>query len=421
MKQKLFAKYSRITILVTVGLFLMTSIAFYYTLTYVQLKQVDEDLEIEEEEIVLYVKQFAELPKTFTIEDQLINFEEVSAPFTKRHFTISELKERNHVENFRQLIFGIQVNNKSYKTTVSKSLEETDTLKRSILWVTSAIVLLMLFTSIIINRLLLQRLWQPFYNTLNILKDFSLNKKQDSQFPESSTEEFDLMISTLERTTQQAQLEYLSLKTFSENASHEIQTPIAIIQSKLDLLIQDEALTEKQSKALQAIYDAIKRLTRLNTSLLLLAKIENNQFEEVKEVDMKKSTEQKIADFNELWQSQNIAVNVFLADTKVYMNNVLADILLNNLLSNASNNNYEGGNIFIQLTDKELVVTNTSDQPQLHADNLFQRFYKPSQSNSNNGLGLSIIKQICDVSGLGLSYSFKEDQHSFIVQWKNTV
>lgn len=421
MKQKLFAKYSRITILVTVGLFLMTSIAFYYTLTYVQLKQVDEDLEIEEEEIVLYVKQFSQLPKTFTIEDQLINFEQLSQPFNKRFFTISELKEQNHVENFRQLIFGIQVNNKPYKTTVSKSLEETDTLKRSILWVTSAIVLLMLFASIIINRLLLQRLWQPFYNTLNILKDFSLNKKQNSQFPESSTEEFDLMISTLERTTQQAQLEYLSLKTFSENASHEIQTPIAIIQSKLDLLIQDEALTEKQSKALQAIYDAIKRLTRLNTSLLLLAKIENNQFEEVKEVDMKKSTEQKIADFNELWQSQNIAVNVSLADTKVYMNNVLADILLNNLLSNATNNNYEGGNIFIRLTDKELVVTNTSDQPQLHADNLFQRFYKPSQSNSNNGLGLSIIKQICDVSGLGLSYSFKEDQHSFTVQWNNTV
>lgn len=421
MKQKLFAKYSRITILVTVGLFLITSIAFYYTLTYVQLKQVDEDLEIEEEEIVLYVKQFGQLPKTFTIEDQLINFEELSGPFPKRFFTISELKEQNHIENFRQLIFGIRVNNKPYKTTVSKSLEETDTLKRSILWVTSAIVLLMLFTSIIINRLLLQRLWQPFYNTLNILKDFSLNKKQDSQFPESSTEEFDLMISTLERTTQQAQLEYLSLKTFSENASHEIQTPIAIIQSKLDLLIQDEALTEKQSKALQAIYDAIKRLTRLNTSLLLLAKIENNQFEEVKEVDMRKSTEQKIADFNELWQSQNIAVNVSLADIKVYMNNVLADILLNNLLSNATNNNYKGGNIFIRLTNKELIVTNTSNQPQLHADNLFQRFYKPSQNNNNNGLGLSIIKQICDVSGLGLSYGFKEDQHSFTIQWNNTV
>ncbi|MEO7800900.1 MAG: HAMP domain-containing sensor histidine kinase [Ginsengibacter sp.] len=413
MKQKLFAKYSRITILVTIGLFLITSIAFYYTLTYVQLKQVDEDLEIEEKEIVLYVKQFAQLPKTFAIEDQLINFEEVSIPFTKRLFAISELKEQNHVENFRQLIFGIRVNDWLYKATVSKSLEETDNLKRSILWVTTAIVLLMLFASILINRLLLQRLWQPFYNTLNILKDFSLNKRQDSKFPESSTEEFDLMITTLERTTQQAQLEYLSLKTFSENASHEIQTPIAIIQSKLDLLIQDEALTEKQSKTLQAIYDAIKRLTRLNTSLLLLAKIENNQFEEVKEVDMRKSTEQKIADFNELWQAQNITVNASLADAKVYMNNVLADILLNNLLSNATNNNYDGGNIFISLTNNVLAVTNTSRQPQLQEGNLFQRFYKPSQSNNNNGLGLSIIKQICESSGVGINYSHKNGEHTF--------
>jgi K+-sensing histidine kinase KdpD len=63
------------------------------------------------------------------------------------------------------------------------------------------------------------------------------------------------------------------------------------------------------------------------------------------------------------------------------------------------------------------VVTNSSKQPQLHEDNLFQRFYKPSQSNNNNGLGLSIIKQICDASGLSLSYNFKEDQHSFSVKW----
>lgn len=421
MKQKLFARYSRITILVTIALFLITSVAFYLTLSYVQLKQVDEDLEIEEEEIVLYVKQFNQLPKTFSVQDQLINFVPVTAPYTNRYFTITRLREEKEPEDFRQLIFGVVAGGKPYKAIVSKSLEETDDLKRSILWITSAIILLMLLASIVINRLVLRRLWQPFYNTLNILKDFSLNKKQDVKFPESSTEEFDLLISTLERTTQQAQLEYLSLKTFSENASHEIQTPIAIIQSKLDLLIQDEALTEKQSKTLQAIYDAIKRLTRLNTSLLLLAKIENNQFEEIREVDMKKSTEQKIADFHELWQSQNITVNYSLDRSTAHMNIQLADILLNNLLSNATNNNYDGGNISISLNKNELVITNTSTQPGLNAETLFQRFMKPAQITERNGLGLSIIKQICDASGLSLNYHFNIGQHSFTISLNGSL
>ncbi len=418
MTKKLFSRYVRINIVITIVIFLIAGIAFYLTLSYVQLKQIDEDLGIEEEEILLYVKQYDQLPKTFSVQDQRIQFFPVAQAFDRRYFSRTKIKEDEEYEYFRQLIFGIQVSGKYYKASVSKSLEETDDLKHTMLWITSAIILLMLVTSIIINRFVLRRLWQPFYSTLEILKKFSLNNKQVLDFPGTSTEEFSLLISTLERTTQQAQLDYLSLKTFSENASHEIQTPIAIIQSKLDLLIQDEALTEQQSKTLQAIYDAIKRLTRLNTSLLLLAKIENNQFDEVAEIDLKKNTEQKIADFNELWQSQNITLSVALDRSSVSMNPQLADILLNNLLSNATKNNFHGGKISIILNSNKLLVENTSNEPMLNSDRLFHRFYKPSQSNENNGLGLSIIKQICEVSELVPGYFFKNGQHSFTITWQ---
>jgi signal transduction histidine kinase len=420
MKSKLFAKYSRINILVTIAIFLIAIVAFYFTLNYVQIDQVDDDLTIEEEEILLYAKQYDQLPKTFSVEDQLIEFASVGEPFKQRYFNRARLKDANgDNEEFRQLIFGVQAGGQWYKVTVSKSLEDTNHLIQSILWITSATILLILIGYLIINHFVLKRLWQPFYNTLSIIKEFKINEEQELSFPSTSTEEFEFMIKTLEGTTKQAKLDYLSLKTFSENASHEIQTPIAIIQSKLDLLIQDEAITEKQSKILQAVYDAIQRLNRLNTSLLLLAKIENKQYAAIQKINLKKKTKEKIADFNELWQANQLEVSYSLKDSIILMNNELADILINNLLSNATKHNYNGGKIIISLTEYHLIITNTSNEPLLNEEKIFQRFYKPSQNKENNGLGLSIIKQICDASDMIATYYFNEQKHNFKIQWNS--
>jgi signal transduction histidine kinase len=225
------------------------------------------------------------------------------------------------------------------------------------------------------------------------------------------------MNQTLERITSKAQVEYLSLKTFSENAAHEIQTPLAIIRSKLDLLIQDEQLTENQSRMVQAVYDSIQKLVKLNQSLLLLAKIENDQYEEVQETDLAAQVEKKITEFAELWQNQQIDIRYSLEKAVVVMNPELADILLNNLLSNATRHNFEGGSININLTRKELKISNTSKEPELDREQLFQRFYKSSGKNEHNGLGLSIIRQISDSSGFAISYSFREFIHSFSIKF----
>jgi signal transduction histidine kinase len=245
-----------------------------------------------------------------------------------------------------------------------------------------------------------------------------VNRAQRLEFPATTTEEFGQMIDILKQTTQKAQLEYLSLKTFSENASHEIQTPIAIIQSKLDVLIQDEQLTEKQSTTLQAIYAAIQRLTRLNSSLLLLAKIENKQYETVQTVDLKAKLKERLADFAELWQAQQIQVTSSLKESSLSMNSELADILINNLLSNATRHNYEQGSIHLTLTNNSLTVFNTSKGGALDQTKLFSRFYKPSQTKDDNGLGLSIISQICVASGLDVLYRYGDGWHSFTLQKK---
>jgi signal transduction histidine kinase len=418
MESKLFAKYNRINVLATIAIFLIASVAFFFTVKFIQIEQVDDDLKIEEEEIVLYVERYGQLPKTFSVDDQMIQFIRTDTPFTRRYFNRTDLRDmKGHLEDFRQLFFGIKAGGQWYMVTVSKSLEETDDLVTSVFWITSGTILLILIASFVINRFVFKQLWKPFYDTLFVLKHFKIDKEQKLDFPSTTTEEFRLMIDTLESTTVQAQRDYLSLKSFSENASHEMQTPIAIIQSKLDLLIQDEALIGRQSKSLHAIYEAIDRLTRLNSSLLLLVKIENRQFSTVQTIDLKSAIEQKVDDFQELWQAQHITVNCDLSDSPVSMNKDLSDVLINNLLSNATKHNVPNGTIGISLQRNRLSISNSGNGQPLDEKKVFQRFYKPSQSAEHNGLGLSIIFQICEVSGLHISYKFKDGQHQFLSEW----
>jgi signal transduction histidine kinase len=413
---KLFSRYSRINVLATIIIFLIASVAFYFTLHLVLINQIDEDLKIEEREINSYIAEHDQLPESISVKDQLIHYA-TSDGSTKRHFATTYLidSDNNEKEKFRQLVFEIKAKGKWYQVTVSKSLEETETLGQSILAIAFITILAILLVAFFINRVVLKRIWKPFYQSLDSVKYFKVGSNDTPHFSNSNIDEFQLMNQTIENITSQARLDYLSLKTFSENASHEIQTPLAVIRSKLDLMIQEENLTEKQYEALQTAYDSIQKLTKLNQSLLLLAKIENNQYQEIKKLDLKKLVEEKIAAFQELWSVSQLTVTYELQAAIVLMNEELADILLNNLLSNATRHNYKGGRIEITLRDNELIIANTSKGDELISSNLYQRFTRTTHGSESNGLGLSIVKQICDRSSFRIQYSFAGNRHVFTI------
>lgn len=417
---KLFTKYSRINVIATVIIFLIASAAFYFTLRIVFINQIDEDLKIEEKEIQTYVKEHNRLPESISVGDQLIQFEPSTKNITRRFTTETMVEPGNgDKEKFRQLVFGIRAANQWNKVTVSKSLEETENLTKSILIIAFTTILVILLASFIINRVVLKRIWKPFYQSLDTVKEFKIGNRKPLRLTSSDINEFQLMNETLEKITGRAQLEYLSLKTFSENASHEIQTPLAVIRSKLDLMIQDDCLTEKQSESLQATYNSVQKLTRLNQSLLLLAKIENNQFGETTVIDLKRRVEEKIADFHELWNAKELSVAEDLKSVTVEMNEQLLEILLNNLLSNSTKHNFNGGKISIKLDENYLMVANTSSTAALPPHLLYQRFTRLSKENESTGLGLSIIKQICENSGFEIDYEFNNEMHVFIITRKS--
>lgn len=412
---KLFTKYSRINLLTTIIIFLLSATAFYFVIRYILINQVDNDLRIEEREIETYVKEHNALPEPIPVKDQKISYSQIDQEFPKRRFTTDHLEGEK--DSFRVLQFGIKVKENTYIATVAKSLEGTDDLIRSILLISLATIMVILATSLIVNRVLLKKLWRPFYSSLNILRNFRVDKKQSLDFPSTQIDEFTFMNQTIQKTTRQAQQEYSLLKEFTENASHEMQTPLAIIRSKLDLLIQDENLSENQGKTIQSAYSAIEKLARLNQSLLLLAKIENNQYAETASINLKDKITEKLNAFHELWQNQNISVSSSLQDAPVNLNSELTDILLNNLLSNATRHNFSNGSIKIILKEKELEISNSSQEKELNSRQMFLRFFSQDKKSRYTGLGLSIIKQICDVSGFSIRYHFAGNEHRFILSW----
>jgi signal transduction histidine kinase len=278
-----------------------------------------------------------------------------------------------------------------------------------------------LLVTFLINRFILKKLWNPFYRSLDAAKAFRVGTNHPLELPSTQTEEFKLMNRILETMTANAHYDYVSLKTFSENAAHEIQTPLSIIAAKLDLIVQDENLNTQQTTALKAMYEALQRLSSLNQSLLLLVKIENKQYAQSEQIDMTTLLGQKLIEFQELWHASGIQVIADVQPSMVNMNIHLAHLLLNNVLANATRHNLKGGTIRLVLNNEYLQISNTSDEAPISGENLFKRFYTSKNSASGNGLGLSIVKQIADSSSFTLIYEHNGTEHIFSVLWRSTL
>lgn len=411
----LFTRYFRINLLATLIIFILASLAFYFLLWYVSIAQVDEDLKIEQREIETYVQKYNHPPEPITVKDQNTSFTLSEIQNKYRKFNTIRSPNPGEKENFRQISFTLPVNNQWLLFKVSKSLEGTENLNRSIIIISLLTIIAILLVSLIINRWQLRRLWKPFYNTLSGVEKFRLGEKAIPHFENSPIREFNFLNMTISQFIRDADKEYFLLKEFTENASHELQTPLAIVQSSLDMLMQDEKLSESQSNSLQAAHSAIQKMARLNQSLLLLNKIENKQFSNINSFDFKTLVQEKMSDWQELWQGRNLNISSSLESAVVSMNEQLAEMMIGNLFSNAARHTPDTGHIHIRLSTEVFEISNTAADGPLDQEKLFKRFSKAGQSTDHHGLGLSIIKQIADVSGMAVSYRCESQKHIFSV------
>lgn len=261
-------------------------------------------------------------------------------------------------------------------------------------------------------------LFRPFNITLQAIKNFRLNDATIPDLGKTNTKEFKELNGILSNMISKSQLDYKNLKEFSENASHEMQTPLAVVKGKIELLLQSKNLDEEQLQLINSSYEAIDHLSKMSRSLSFLTKIENQEFTDFQKINLTEKIRTSIFDFQELLELKEITINQELEeDVIVKSDPVLIQMLIINLLQNAIRHNIAKGNIAVNLTKKRLKVSNTGKPLKGSADVLFKRFKKDNQSGETIGLGLSIIKEICDVNNFNISYAFENDRHILSVNF----
>ncbi len=411
---RLIAKYNRVTIPIIVGILLISSIAYYFILHRILTYQLDKDLRIEQREIFQHVNETGQLPQTSDYKDQQIQFHQTNIDQFKDHYSTQDVynKKKDETESFRELDFLITQGGKNFIATVKKSQQETEDIVRLILTITLFIILILLLILFISNRFLLSKLWKPFHNTLEQLSQFNFFSKNKIVLQKTEIDEFKELNETVLFMTQKVTNDYETLKGFTENASHEMQTPLAIIRSKVELLSQSENLNEPQINVLQSLNEAASRISKLNQSLLLLAKIENLQFAKIDTINFSFILTRYVDNFEELASAKSLKISKQIReDVYLQMNEALSEILISNIITNAIKHNYNNGEISIYLDQDSFRVSNTGDEPHVDPNELFGRFKKDSLSPDSLGLGLSIVKSIADTYGFSVGYYYKSGMH----------
>lgn len=332
--------------------------------------------------------------------------------------TLMYMINEEDYEPVRTLESIFRLNNEYYKIKVVTSMVEEDDQIQNLLFYTILLYSVLVISILILNNFFLRKVWKPFYNLIAQLKNFRLEKNQTIAYTPTKIEEFTLLNNSIEKLLQKTQESYEGQKQFIENASHELQTPLAIAINKLEILFEENELNDRQAQQLQQALENLERLKRLNRSLLLISKIENDQFQQKQNLDIKTLIEEININFSEMASHKNVALN-FSANGKVSknMNPDLAYMLFSNLIKNSISHGNAGTKILMELDEKKFSISNFSESKSLEEELVFERFQKFNSNTNSTGLGLSIAKSIAEKYGFKLTYSYKKDQHIFVLNF----
>lgn len=320
---------------------------------------------------------------------------------------------QNEMELFRELSTYKRINNVNYHIVIRTLVVETDEIVMAIVLSNIAIFLLAFLFLLYFNKAQNLRLWKPFFDNINQMKQFSVTSTEPLVLVDSDILEFSELQTQIQDLTNKVRVDYENLKQFTENISHEIQTPLAIIQAKIDNIINEHAINDKQFEQVSSIQKDIQRLKQLNKKITILTKIDNRQFANVEEVSISQLVNHKVEDYKEL-EIMNI-VHLSNENLVVQIDPFLAEILVTNLISNAIKHSLLNENIVIFTNSNSLLVSNPGEVAIQNPDKLHLRFYREQNNFKSTGLGLSIVQKICDLYGYTLSYKFENKQHIFSI------
>jgi len=395
----------------------------YFTIKKVIYRQVDNSLLTEKTIIEDQIKQTDTIPDfeaTFghQIEVKLLTYH-VRSYQSIKDTDIYDPNSDSFIP-FRYIYYSSNtIEKKGFIITIFQTISEKNELLQDIGLYMFFLFFSLLLISILINYLIARRLWKPFYESVKIAGKFDIQSDTPLNLPGTDINEFNQLNEVFNNMTRKMRIDYLNLKEFSENASHEIQTPLAVIRSKADLLMQQKNLNKDSINLVKSINEATTRLFKLNQGLLLISKIENQVFHEKKLVSMKRIAEFGLDNYREIMQLKKIHVEIDAVDEAlVEMNEVLAEVMISNLLSNAVRFNIDGGFIKCHIDNKYIIFTNTGLPISADPEDLFKRFHKNSNNPQSVGLGLSIVRKIAESYGMVVTYSCRDTIHELKLKYR---
>ena len=302
-----------------------------------------------------------------------------------------------------------------YELKLMISILERDDMVEAMLWYLGALFLLFLICTSIGIQLVLKGVFRPLHRLLDWLHCIQPGKEVPPLDNPTKIREFRQLSDAALDMGNRSYKAYEEQKQFIENASHELQTPLAIVRGKVELLAESEGMTEQQMEQLDEIYATLGRAVKLNKSLLLLSRIENGQYTEMEDVSVDEILDELLPDLMDIYEHKQVRL-IRKREEQPFIircNHSLAQILVSNLVKNSLLHNREGGELQVLTTPTSLVIKNTGDVP-LDGEKLFRRFYHGMDGKKDStGLGLAIARSIALSSSLKLTYEWQDGMHTF--------
>ena len=410
----------RLSILKAVSIALW-AVCFYFAIIKEINNETDENLTAYAETIITDYLAGEGMPATDKASDNRYHIRKVTDDYaaSHRHIRYKDMEVffegRDRYEPARTITYIFKTADGQYRElTVFTATIDKDNLKRAILYWLIALYVVLLAGIIIVNLYTVRHSMKPLKALLKWLDNYKLGGKNRPLANDTNITEFKKLNETVKRNIERSERQYEQQKLFIANASHEMQTPLAVCANRLEMMLDDEALTEAQMTEIIKTLRTLKNLSATNRSLLLLCKIDNGQFDGRARIDIKAATLKTLDDLKAVYEHKHITVSTDMDAAPVAeMDESLAGILLGNLLKNAFIHNTAGGTISVKTDGRTLTIANTGAATKLDDSKIFERFYHSADKKSSTGLGLSLVKAICNLYGFGLKYSFVDGKHTF--------
>ena len=419
----LTSRYIAILLLIIIPIW---GAVFYYTMLDEIYDSIDDGLDNQKGLIISKAVLDSSILNKSNFEEGDYAIREIEKTTATFHFdkytdTMMYMENEESEEPVRMLKTVFAQNGRYYQLQVVTSMVEEDDLIRqllySLLWLYGGLVISIL----LLNNFMLKRIWKPFYHLLCQLKKYRLDKPAKLTQVPSKIEEFSLLNNTVQKLLDRNIEIFNSQKRFIEDASHELQTPLAIAINKLETLSETPNLSPDQLSIIASTLDSLERLTRMNKSLLLISKIENKQFPEVNEVDFNMLAAKIVDDFKDLSDFYNVQISLVEKDQCTQkMNEDLAVIMFSNLVKNAVVHNIPGGNVQVIINKNTIEVINTGKEEALDSENIFKRFHINNKSTNSTGIGLALVKSIAQLYDFQVRYHFS-GQHQLTLNFSTAT